>query len=62
MNNTQNTKKQSTNAGANNKINIIRIVILLIAFVMMFLGLLNNGYKDVMSKSIRICYECIVIG
>ena len=62
MNNIQNTKKQSTNAGANNKINIIRIVILLIAFVMMFLGLLNNGYKDVMSKSIRICYECIGIG
>ena len=63
MNNTQNIKKPSKSAWANNtKINIIRIVILLIAFVMMFLGMLNNGYKDVMSKSIRICYECIGIG
>ena len=62
-NSTKNTKKPSKNAWASNlKINIIRTVILLIAFIMMLLGLNNNGFNDVMSKSIRICYECIGIG
>ena len=63
MSNTQNTKKPLKSAWANKtKINIIRIVIFAIAILMMLLGLFNNGYKDVMSKSIRICYECIGIG
>ena len=63
MSNTQNTKKPLKSAWANNvKINVVRIAILMIAVLMLLLGLINNGYKDVMSKSIRICYECIGIG
>ena len=44
------------------KINIIRIILLLIAVTFIIIGLVQGGYMDVMNKAIRICFECIGIG
>ncbi|MBQ8951365.1 MAG: hypothetical protein IJ065_09500 [Eubacterium sp.] len=41
---------------------VIRCIILVVALVLIIYGLMSGGFRDVMSKAIRICYECIGIG
>ena len=40
----------------------VRCVILAAAAVFIFLGILNEGYVDVLGKAIKICTECIGLG
>ncbi len=40
----------------------IRTIILVAAVVLIVAGLLDDGYRDVMSKAVMICMECIGIG
>ncbi len=40
----------------------IRAIILVTAVVLIAAGLLDDGYRDVMSKAVMICMECIGIG
>lgn len=44
------------------KVGIVRYVILGIAFILIIIGLTQNGYYDVLQKAIRICTECIGLG
>lgn len=44
------------------KTKIVRGSLLVAAVVLLILGVLQNGHKDVRNKAIRICYECIGIG
>ena len=44
------------------KCKIIRKVIFVAAVLLIILGALNGGIKDVMNKANKICYECIGIG
>lgn len=44
------------------KKNIIRGIILVAAIALIVLGILQNDVRDVMTKAIYICYECIGIG
>lgn len=41
---------------------ILRKVIFVAAVILIIIGALNGGVKDVMNKANRICYECIGIG
>lgn len=41
---------------------ILRKVIFVVAVILIIIGALNGGVKDVMNKANRICYECIGIG
>lgn len=41
---------------------IVRGSLLVAAVVLLILGVVQNGHKDVRNKAIRICYECIGIG
>ncbi len=41
---------------------ILRVVILVLALTLIVIGLASGGFKDVMTKAIRICFECIGIG
>ena len=43
-------------------INIIRVVLLITAFLFMALGLRSRGFTDMKNKAVRICYECMGIG
>ena len=43
-------------------VNIIRVVLLIGAFLLMGLGLNARGFSDVKNKAVRICYECMGIG
>ncbi|MCR5368143.1 hypothetical protein SAMN05660484_00957 [Eubacterium ruminantium] len=43
-------------------INIIRIILFITAVTLIIVGLENGGFRDVMNKAIRICFECIGIG
>ena len=43
-------------------INVIRVVLLIGAFLLMALGLNSRGFADVRNKATRICYECMGIG
>ena len=36
--------------------------LLIAGIVLIFMGISQNGFKDVKNKAIRICYECIGIG
>ena len=45
-----------------NKGKILRKVIFVAAVILIIIGALNGGVKDVMNKAKRICYECIGIG
>ena len=45
-----------------NKGKILRKVIFVAAVILIIIGALNSGVKDVMNKANRICYECIGIG
>lgn len=40
----------------------IRRVLIAVAVILIFAGVLRNDVNDVMNKAIRICYECIGIG
>ena len=44
------------------KVGIVRYAILVIAFILIIIGLTQNGYYDVLQKAIRICTECIGLG
>ena len=44
------------------KIVLLRITVLAAAIILIVMGMIQNGYMDVMNKAIRICYECIGIG
>lgn len=44
------------------KCKIIRKVIFVAAVLLIILGALNGGIRDVMNKANKICYECIGIG
>ena len=37
-------------------------IILVAAVILIAAGLLDGGYRDVMSKAVMICMECIGIG
>ena len=41
---------------------ILRVAVLVAAVVLIVLGILNGGMKDVLAKAIRICTECIGLG
>ena len=45
-----------------NKKQIVRGVILVLALALIVIGLISGGFKDVIVKAIRICFECIGIG
>ena len=42
--------------------NIIRIVLLVAAIILIFIGLILEQYSSVLAKAVRICLECIGIG
>ncbi|MBQ4058604.1 MAG: thioredoxin [Lachnospiraceae bacterium] len=44
------------------KKNIIQKGLLVAAILLLFMGIHENGFKDMRNKAIRICYECIGIG
>ena len=65
--NIRSIKMQSTNAPQNDKDSFIskmifRILLLSSGLTLVTIGLLNGGFRDVMTKAIRICLECIGIG
>ena len=68
--NIRNIKMQSINVSQNkdnNKksnvlINVLRVVIFTASISLIIAGIINGGFRDVMAKAIRICYECIGIG
>ena len=41
---------------------IIRIIILILAVVLIFLGVRNGGLEDVLAKGASICTECVGLG
>lgn len=41
---------------------LIRKGLLIMAVVLIFIGLHQNGFQDIKNKAVRICYECIGIG
>ncbi len=41
---------------------IVRLLGLIAAIALITAGLFDNGYRDVMSKAVMICMECIGIG
>lgn len=45
-----------------NKIKIIRLVLVGVACALIVIGLTQNGFYDVLQKAIRICTECIGLG
>ena len=45
-----------------NRIKIVRFVLLGVACVLIVIGLTQNGFYDVLQKAIRICTECIGLG
>ena len=45
-----------------NKLKIVRFVLLGVACVLVVIGLTQNGFYDVLQKAIRICTECIGLG
>ncbi len=40
----------------------VRLIGLIAAIALITAGLFDNGYRDVMSKAVMICMECIGIG
>ncbi|MCR5278176.1 MAG: hypothetical protein K6E19_01930 [Lachnospiraceae bacterium] len=40
----------------------LRLIILAAAVVLIVVGLFDNSFKDVWSKAVMICMECIGIG
>ncbi|MCR5213287.1 MAG: hypothetical protein K6E10_02655 [Eubacterium sp.] len=57
-------KINSGKTKSNNNPNIIigRAIIFLLGAGLLIVGLVDGGFRDVMAKAIRICYECIGIG
>ena len=43
-------------------LNVIRAVVIAVAIVLIVLGTLNGGMRDVLGKAIKICTECIGLG
>ena len=41
---------------------IVRVVLLAVAILLLILGIMGNGFKDIKNKASMICYECIGIG
>lgn len=46
----------------NAKRNIVTAACLALAALLIGLGLMDEGYQDVLSKAVFLCYECIGIG
>lgn len=44
------------------KIKMIRGGLLAAAIVLILIGVSQHGFRDIMNKAVRICYECIGIG
>ena len=47
---------------SSNKALIIKISILTVGIALLILGAIFGGYKDVLTKAVQICTECIGIG
>ncbi|MCR4705806.1 MAG: hypothetical protein K5641_07060 [Lachnospiraceae bacterium] len=41
---------------------IIRITLLLAGFVMLLMGIVAGGYRDIWTKAVMVCMECVGIG
>ena len=39
-----------------------QLIILIISVIMIIAGIADNGYREVFSKAVMICMECIGIG
>lgn len=46
----------------NSSVSILRVVLLSAAILFIVLGAMNGGLKDMLSKAIKICTECIGLG
>lgn len=42
--------------------NVIRAVLITAAVLLIVFGVLNGGARDVMTKAVKICSECIGLG
>lgn len=51
-----------TDTSSENKIKIIRLVLVGVACALIVIGLTQDGFYDVLQKAIRICTECIGLG
>ena len=40
----------------------VRLIILVASVIMIIAGAADNGYREVLSKAVMICMECIGIG
>ena len=63
----RNIKMQSNNVSENKNIDaskrkVIRCILFIAALALIIYGLSQGGFRDLMAKAIRICYECIGIG
>ena len=55
-------EKAAPKACRNRGVNIARIVILAAAVVLVVLGACNEGTKDILTKAVNICTECVGLG
>ena len=56
------TDQEDTCSSCDKKIAVIRIVMLLIGVAILLYGFSTGGTKDVMTKAVNICTECIGLG
>ena len=43
-------------------VNVLRVSVLAVAVVLVVVGLLGNGWADVLTKAVNICRECVGLG
>ena len=55
-------QKPTVKAGYNRCANILRIAILAIGVLLVVLGACNEGTKDILTKAVNICTECVGLG
>ncbi len=55
-------EKAEIKARSSKPVNIARIVILAAAVVLVVLGACNEGTKDILTKAVNICTECVGLG
>lgn len=56
------TEKAAPKVRSNRSANIIRIAILAIGILLVVLGACNEGTKDILTKAVNICTECVGLG